>query len=102
MKKLAPLLLMLVCVSCASTSSTTQNGYWYNPNKTPEEAQSDRLNCDMMRQVAYHPSQVSGGLLTQMVASGQEQQRLDNIFAECMMSKGYIFVANTNKVAKTR
>ncbi|HSY74031.1 MAG TPA: hypothetical protein VK810_01045 [Dongiaceae bacterium] len=102
MKKLIPLLLIAVCVSCASTTSTTPTGYWSNPNKTPEQAQEDRLNCDMMRQVAYHPPVVSGGLLTQMIASSQEQQRLDNIFSECMMSKGYVFVAYTNKVSKTK
>jgi len=102
MHKLALLLATLVCASCASANKSTQNGSWYNPNKTPEQTKEDWLNCDMMRQVAYHRPEVSGGLLTQMAAQSQEQERVDNIFVECMLSKGYVFTPSTNMVERAK
>ena len=90
------LLIGLICLGCASRPEA----YWYNPDKTLEEARTDCQACNRQAQahaqeehIRRYQDSITHGRPWEMGSEAHEEANRDldeyNAFIACMNGKGY-------------
>lgn len=86
---------------CA-VNNAPRNMVWSNPDKTPQQIAVDEAQCRIMaRQLAPNTpiATDSGGIALLEIMN--DNSRVQNIYNDCMISKGYILIKDTNAQPQT-